>query len=345
MRIYVFLPYTKEVASTLSASTTRFWLIFFTIAFFVTIMAYISSQYFTRNIRILRSFINKAVNDPDFVATGLAFPHDEMGDISRQIISLYNQRIHEMERREKEHQIALNAIEDKERMKRELTGNINHELKTPVGVIQGYLDTIVNDPDMAPETRERFLRKAQNNVHRLSALIADISAITKLESGGKFVNVEEINFHDLIFKLDNYVTENKLLGKMKFTYDLPFNCKVLGNDSLLTSVILNFIKNSVAYSGGKVCHIECCNEDDDFYYFNYYDDGVGVPPESLPHIFERFYRINAGRSRETGGTGLGLAIVEVTINSLGGKIDVQNRIPSGLEYHFSLPKFKRGGLA
>ncbi len=336
---YVLLPYTKVVELSVSASTTRFWLIFFTIAVFITVMAYISSQYFSKNIRILRDFANKAADDPDFVATGMDFPHDEMGDISRKIISIYNQRIKEMERREKEHKVALNAIEDKERMKRELTGNINHELKTPVGVIQGYLDTIVDDPDMTPETRERFLKKAQQNVHRLTALIADITAITKLDSGGKLVNVEEADFHDLVFKLDNYVTENKLLGKMKFFYDIPLRCKVVGNDSLLTSVILNFIKNSVAYSQGKECHLNCIGEDDKMYYFTFYDDGIGVPPEHLPHMFERFYRVNAGRSRETGGTGLGLSIVEVTITTLGGTIDVQNRLPRGLEYHFSLPKW------
>lgn len=338
---YVFLPYTKVVALSLSASTTKFWLIFFTIAVFITIIAYISSHYFSQNIRILRDFINKAADDPDFVAKDLEFPHDEMGDISRQIISLYNQRIKEMERREREHKVALNAIEDKDRLKRQLTGNINHELKTPVGVIQGYLDTIVEDPNMDPETRKRFLIKAQQSVHRLTALIADITAITKLESGGKLVNVEETNLHDLVFKLDNYVTENKLLGRMQFNYDIPMNCMVLGNDTLLSSVFLNFIKNSVAYSQGKVCELNCTGEDENFYYFTFFDDGIGVPPEHLPHMFERFYRVNAGRSRETGGTGLGLSIVEVTITTLGGTIDVQNRIPRGLEYHFSIPRYKK----
>ncbi|MCC8114936.1 MAG: hypothetical protein LIP03_13290 [Bacteroidales bacterium] len=341
--VYVLLPYTKEVAKVLSASTTRFWLIFFSIAIMVTVLVYISAAYYGRNVRILRDFANEAAGNPDFVSPdAYNFPHDEFGEISRQIVNIYNQRIAEMEKREREHKVALHAIEEKERIKRELSGNINHELKTPVGVIQGYVDTMVDDPDMEPATRQRFLLKTQQNVHRLSSLIADITAITKLESGGKLVNVTDVNFHDLVFTFEKYLSETHLMEKgMTFSYDIPLNCVVVGNESLLTSVLLNFTKNSAAYSQGTMCRLEVYKEDDDFFYFRYYDDGIGVPPEHLPHMFERFYRVNSGRSREAGGTGLGLSIVEVAIHSFGGQIDVGNRYPSGLEFHFSLKKYKR----
>lgn len=335
-KVYVFLPYTLEVAEVLSVSTTRFWLMFFCIAVFVSIMAYISSMFFSRNVRILRDFVDRATGDKEFKTDDLEFPHDELGDISRKIISLYKRMVEERERSEREHSVALHAVEDKNRMKRELTSNINHELKTPVGVIQGYIDTIVSNPDMDEETRNHFLLKTRDNVHRLTELIKDITAITKLESGGMLVNVEEIDYHDLVFKFEDYLREGKLLGKMKFSYDIPHDCKVFGNESLLTLVMLNFVKNSVAYSEGTVCRLELVNEDKDFCYFRYYDDGVGVPPEHLPHLFERFYRVNAGRSRETGGTGLGLPIVEVTINSFGGSIEVENHVPHGLEFNFKL---------
>lgn len=341
--VTVMLPYTKKVAETLSSDTARFWLVFFGIAVFVTIFAYLSTHYFSRNIKILRLFAEKAANDPNFVTnTNLEFPHDELGDISRQIVNIYNQRMAEIERRDREHKVALNAVEEKNRIKRELTGNINHELKTPVGVIQGYIDTILDNPDMDVETRDKFLFKTQQNVHRLTALIADVTAITKLESGGKLVNVSDVDLHDLVFTFDNFLTENDLLqGKMKFVYNVPLNCRVLANSSLLQSVLVNFTKNSLAYSEGTECHLDVTGQDDDFVYLSFYDNGVGVPPEHLPHMFERFYRINAGRSRAVGGTGLGLAIVEVTIESFGGKIDCVNRYPSGLEFRFSLPKYKK----
>lgn len=341
--VCVLLPFTRDVARTISNTTTKFWLVFLAFGIGATILAYFSSHFISRNIKILRDFAHNAANDPTFVSTNTAeFPHDELGDISRQIMSIYNQRVVEMQCREREHKVALHAIEEKNRIKRELTGNINHELKTPVGVIQGYIDTLVENPDMDVETRDKFLYKAQENVHRLSALITDITAITRLESGDKLVNVTDVDFHDLVFSFDNMLQEgNVLQDKLTFSYEVPMPCMVLANESLLHSVLLNLAKNAAAYSKGTMCRLELDHEDDKFYYFNFYDDGVGVAPEHLPHMFERFYRVNSGRSRDCGGTGLGLSIVEVTIKSFGGDITVSNRYPNGLQFSFSLPKYKQ----
>lgn len=339
--VYVIIPYRGKVTKLISDDTTKFWLIFFSIAVFGTIFVYISSSFFGRNLRVLRNFANQAAENPEFISESAEYlPHDELGEISRKIITLYNQRVEEMERREREHRVALHAIEEKERVKRDLTSNINHELKTPVGVIQGYIDTLVDHPDMDVETRDRFLYKTQESVHRLTSLIADITAITKLESGGRLINVSPINFHDLVFTFESGLEESDLLqDKLTFRFDVPLDCVILGNDSLLTSVITNFVKNAAAYSKGTECVLEMVSEDENFYKFRFYDDGIGVAPEHLPHMFERFYRVNQGRSRDTGGTGLGLAIVQVTIESLGGKIEVANRYPSGLEFTFTLPKY------
>lgn len=338
--VYTIVPYTRKVRQVISDDTTKFWLIFFSIALFGTIFVYISSSLFGKNIRVLRDFANQAAENPDFVSKNFDnLPHDEFGEISRKIITLYNQRVEEMEKREREHLVALHAIKEKERMKRDLTSNINHELKTPVGVIQGYIDTLIDNPDMDAETRDRFLYKTQASVHRLTSLIADITAITKLESGGKLINVSPINFHDLIFTFESTFAESGLLkGKLKFCYNVPLDCMVLGSDSLIISVVTNLVKNAVAYSKGTMCCLELIDEDDKFYKFRFYDDGVGVAPEHLPHMFERFFRVNQSRSRDSGGTGLGLAIVQVTINSLGGDIEVSNHYPHGLEFIFTLPK-------
>lgn len=341
-RIYLMLPYTRRMQEVVSSRTTYYWLVFVAIGIFATIVAYVATSYFGRNLKLLRRFAYNASSDPNFVASDVSFPHNELGDISREIINIFNQRASEVERREKEHKVALHAIEEKERIKRDITSNINHELKTPVGVIQGYMDTIVNTPDMDDTTRNRFFRKVYENMHRLSSLINDITAITKLESDGKLINIEDVNFHDLVFSFANFIEDGEVLqDKMTFSYDIPLDCVVLGNDGLLTTVLMNFVKNSVAYSEGTICRLILAKEDDDFYYFTYYDNGNGVPPEHLPHMFERFYRVNAGRSRSTGGTGLGLSIVEVTITTLGGEISVQNHFPTGLEFTFSLPKFKK----
>ena len=341
--IYVMLPYSNEVARTLSASTTRFWLVLFCIALFATGFAYISTHFISRNIMILRDFARNAAANPEFMSKGEdTFPHDELGEISRQIVHIYNQRIEEMRKREKEHKVALHAIEEKDRIKRELTANINHELKTPVGVIQGYIDTMVDNPDMNIETRDKFLFKTQDSVHRLSALINDITQLTRLDNKGNLGNLSIVNFHDLAFSFDNFLQESKVLPKsMKFSFDLPIGCLVKANEQLLQAVLLNLTKNAAAYSHGTICHLEMVGEDDNFYTFVYYDDGVGVAPEHLPHMFDRFFRVNAGRSRDTGGTGLGLSIVDVTIKSFGGDISISNRHPSGLQFTFTLQKAKR----
>lgn len=342
-RVYLMLPYTKRLQDVVSSRTTFYWIVYIVLGVLITVITYVSCAYFGRSLRLLKDFATKASSDPNFVLTDeVEFPHNELGDISAEIVNIYNQRTIEMNRREKEHKVALSAVEEKERIKRELTGNINHELKTPVGVIQGYIDTMVDNKDMDEATRNRFLEKVQLSVHRLTDLINDITAITRLESGRKLVNVEVINFNDFCFSLTNLIEESGvLMDKMTFTYDIPGNCMVLGNVSLLNTVFLNFVKNSVAYSEGTICRLIYSKQDDDFYYFTYYDNGIGVPPQHLPHMFERFYRVNAGRSRHTGGTGLGLAIVEVTIQSLGGKISVSNHFPTGLEFNFSLPKAKQ----
>ena len=342
-RIYLMLPYTRRLQEVVSSRTTYYWLTFTLMGLVITIITYVACAYFGRSLRLLKNFAVKASSDPNFVVTDeVTFPHNELGEISTEIINIYNQRALEMRRREKEHAVALHAVEEKERIKRDLTGNINHELKTPVGVIQGYIDTIVSSPDMDEATRKKFLEKVQQNVHRLTDLINDITAITKIESGRKLVNIEDINFHDFCFSFSNLVDESGVLkDKMTFSYEIPLNCVVEGNASLLNTVFLNFVKNSAAYSEGTLCRLIYVKQDDDFYYFQFYDNGIGVPPQHLPHMFERFYRVNAGRSRSTGGTGLGLAIVEVTIHSLGGEISVTNHFPTGLEYNFSLPKAKK----
>lgn len=344
-KVYVLLPYTKRLINNIDDRETFFWLIFAAIALFVTILLYISISYFGRNIHMLKVFSHEASKNPNFVPPqDIEFSNDELGDISRQILEIYNQRMEELLQREKEHAVALSAVEDKNRMKRELTSNINHELKTPVGVIQGYIDTLVSDPAMDPETRDKFLLKTQEGVQRLVDIIRDITEITKLDSGGKLVNLTVFNMHDLVFSFDNMLQDGNVLQgkdtKMTFKYDIPLQCKVYGNESLLQTVLLNFVKNAVAYSGGTECHFNQVGETENTVSFKFYDNGNGVAPESLPHMFERFYRINSGRSRAAGGTGLGLAIVEVTIKSFGGTIDVMNHFPSGLEFNFTLFKSK-----
>ena len=193
---------------------------------------------------------------------------------------------------------------------------------------------------MNEESRKRFIAKALEHVNRLVNLIADVSAITRLEEGGDLINTEPVNFHDLVYTLANDFEASGSLGSMTFDFDIPLGTEIMGNYNLLTGAIINLAKNAASYSKGTVCELCLTGEDDKFYTFEFRDDGVGVGEEHIPHLFERFYRVDSGRSRKAGGTGLGLPILHNTIIAHGGRISVANRQTGGLVFTFTLPKTK-----
>ncbi|MDE6287934.1 MAG: HAMP domain-containing histidine kinase [Muribaculaceae bacterium] len=334
LHIYTMLPFDSEVLEATKASTSLYILLI-ALALGGTALAWIMSRRLGRNIRNLRDFAERASSDPDFVPN-LKFSKDELGDISRHIVSFYNQRNAAIIKIKREHNIAYHALEDKTRLKRELTNNITHEVKTPVAVVKGYLDTIIQHPEMDSESRQHFLRKVSEHVDRLTQLLNDLSSITRLEYGSQMITTEPVNFHEIVFQCVCDFETSGLLHDMTFNYDVPTYCKVIGNETLLTAMITNLTKNAVAYSKGTECNLILTDKDDQFYHFAFYDNGVGVKPESLPHLFDRFFREDNGRSRKKGGTGLGLSIVQSTVEALGGTISAENRSGGGLIFRFTL---------
>lgn len=334
LHIYTMLPFDSAILEATQASTSLYILLI-ALAIGGTAMAWIMSRRLGRNIRNLRDFAERASTDPDFVPN-LTFSKDELGDISRHIVSFYNQRNAALIKIKREHNIAFHALEDKTRLKRELTNNINHELKTPVSVVKGYLDTIIQHPEMDEESRQHFLRKVSEHVDRLTQLLNDLSSITRLEYGSQMISTEPVNFHEVVFQCVCDFETSGLLHDMTFNYDIPTYCKVIGNETLLAAMITNLTKNAVAYSKGTECTLILTDKDEQFYHFAFYDNGVGVKPESLPHLFDRFFREDNGRSRKKGGTGLGLSIVQSTVEALGGTISAENRSGGGLIFRFTL---------
>lgn len=336
--VYTAMPYTVSLAEALAPDGTM-WITIIILALLVTIIAFVSTHYVSKSVRLLRNFAQHAATQKQLDAT-YEFPKDELGDVSQQIVNLFNSKAKAIEESEKEHKVALAAIEEKSQMKRELTNNINHELKTPVGIIKGYVDTIAEDPGMPDSTRIHFISKTQEQITRLCNLLNDISMITRLSEASSAIPTEKLNFHDIVYTIVDDVKESGAINSMEISFDIPLNCLIMGNATLLNSTILNLIKNSVAYSHGTMMRLETIGENDKFYTFRYYDNGNGVEEEHIPYLFERFYRIDAGRSRKAGGTGLGLPIVKNTILTHGGKITVRNRPQGGLEFTFTLPRAK-----
>ncbi len=224
-------------------------------------------------------------------------------------------------------------------LKQQLTSNIAHELKTPLASVKGYLETILNNPSLDKEKVDYFIGKAQLQAERLTHLLNDISLINNIEDAGDLFEFSRVNIRnvisDVIENLGNRLSEKNA----KCEILVGENILVTGNDALIFSVFQNLIENSVNYAGENITiTIHNYLEDEMFYYFSYSDTGSGIPEEHLSRIFERFYRIDYGRSRMLGGTGLGLSIVKNAVLLHKGHISVKNRPAGGLEFLFSLAK-------
>lgn len=335
-----YLPYTAAINEALSIDP-ELWMVMFGVAIIGTILAYIITAHQAKNVSLLHDFAKRAASDRDFIPMG-DFPADEIGDISRQIVAIYNSRMQANVRREREHIIALKATEEKTHMKRVLTDNISHELKTPIGIIRAYVDMLLTQPDMPEKDRTHFLEKTQVNIERLVSMLNDLSTMTRLEESNGNIPLKEVDFHSMIFNIADDISSSHMIGDMDFRYNIPLDCMILGNEGLLNSALQNLIKNSAAYSQGTQMGIELIGRTEGYYTFSFYDNGVGVTEEHLPHLFDRFYRVDTGRSRKAGGTGLGLPIVKSSINTMGGSISVRTRRGGGLEFIFTLPRPKKG---
>lgn len=241
-------------------------------------------------------------------------------------------------------EISINDVtqeEEQKRLKRQLTQNIAHELKTPVSSIQGYLETIVNNPDLAREKMNVFLERCYAQSNRLSRLLRDISVLTRMDEVVNMVDMERVDLSALIDNIINEVSLELEEKQIKVENLVRPHMQLRGNYSLLYSIFRNLMDNAIAYGGNSInIRINCFREDENFYYFSFADSGGGVSPEHLNRLFERFYRVDTGRSRKLGGTGLGLAIVKNAVIIHGGSISAKNNNGGGLEFVFTLAKEK-----
>ena len=268
------------------------------------------------------------------------FANDELGDIARHIIDLYARLSEASESIKREHDKALYEEQEKLRIKRQLTNNINHELKTPVAAIQGYLETMTTSKDISNEERDAFIAKSYAHCQRLTQLLTDVSTITRMEDGSSRIEREKVDLHTIVNEIASDVALLPDDKRMRMNIDLPTPMPIYGNSTLLMSIVKNLTDNAIAYSGGRDIYIKCLGEQDGMYTISFADNGIGIEDDHIDYIFERFYRIDKGRSRKLGGTGLGLSIVKNGILFHGGNIEVRNRKIGGLEFTFTLPKAK-----
>lgn len=239
-------------------------------------------------------------------------------------------------------EITIDDITEREEqalLKRQLTQNISHELKTPVSSIQGFMETIINNPGMDPDKREFFIERCHAQAIRLSYLLQDISMLNKLDEGSGIFDRDDINLNDVIQNVLKDVSLELEEKNITTEVNLPCNATIKGNMSLLYSIFRNLVDNTLHYAGSDISiQINCFRVDNEFLHFSYADTGIGVDSKHLNHLFERFYRVDKGRSRKLGGTGLGLAIVKNAILFHQGRISAKQHPGGGLEFVFSLRK-------
>ncbi len=232
------------------------------------------------------------------------------------------------------------AEQERNRLKRQLTNNINHELKTPVASIQVCLETLLSGIVLSEDIRQELIERCYTHNERLRRLLNEVSLITRMEDGSALINRERVVINEII---DEVTEELEIMPKEKrlmLNTDFDEDVIVNGNPSLIGSIFRNLTENTIAYSEGKNIYISLLENNEKTCRIRFEDDGKGVEQKHLPHLFERFYRIDKGRSRQKGGTGLGLAIVKHAVQFHGGTIIVTNRPNGGLRFDFTLSKHK-----
>ena len=328
------VPYSAELTRSLQADNTY---IYFAAALtlLLGIVLYYITHRISRHIGYLREFAVKAEEGKELDhELERRLPDDELGDISHTIIMLYWKLRH--------------SEEDKLRIKRQLTQNAAHELKTPAASIHWYLESILDNPDIPEDKKKHFLERCYAQSERMSKLLLDMSALAKLDElddnkSETQQSYSQVNVLQVIQSVLDDTTLQLQDKGISSSLQVPQHVEVLGDQNLIYSIFRNLVDNTIAYATGAsrleiVCH-EIEMEGRHFYEFMVSDNGPGVEPQHLEHLFERFYRIDKGRSRKLGGTGLGLAIVKNAVAVHGGTTTAFPTPGGGLTIKFTLARF------
>ncbi len=318
------LPYDNNLSETLKTDQHYIWFSL-TAIIILTLVLYKFTGPLGRNITKLRSFASKADHNESLDTEDLMeFPGDELGEIAEKIIKLYKR----LQSTRKEQDV----------LKRQLTQNIAHELKTPVASIQGYLETILNNPGINEDMRLQFMQRCYAQSQRLTALLQDISTLNRMDDAPDMIDFTRVNISQTVKDIIKETSLQLSQKQMTFNDMLPDNIVIKGNQSLIYSIFRNLTDNAIAYAGvGTEITLSAVDNGKEWK-FVFKDNGVGVPYKHLARLFERFYLVDKGRSRKMGGTGLGLAIVKNAVLLHKGMIKVENRKEGGLMFTFFLQK-------
>ena len=330
------VPYSVSFRGLLQADYGFLWIMGI-ITMVMCVLGYFATRRVGLHIIRLNRFAENVENGAQISDTE-PFPHDELGEISNHIVRLYARLQQAVADRDSEHRAALHEQLEKERIKKQLTNNINHELKTPVASIRVSVETMLAHRNMSEEKQILFLQRCLTNTERLQRLLTDVSLLTRMDDGSASILKEQVNLTDII---NDVVEDRQIIAATKgirIENFVSHNVIMVGNASLLEAVFNNLIDNAIVYSGGTRIKIELISINNDKVVIALSDNGCGVPSEHLPRLFERFYRIDKGRSRAAGGTGLGLSIVKNAVILHGGEISAETQCSGGLLFKITFSR-------
>jgi two-component system phosphate regulon sensor histidine kinase PhoR len=242
------------------------------------------------------------------------------------------------------HDITL--IKQLEMVRSEFVSNVSHELRTPLAIFRGYLETLLDNPSLPPEEQRRMLEKLKRHSDRLNSLVEDLLVLTRLEARQMEVDSSAVRVEAFFRQIVQDWQKKEDARPAEIELEVPAGLPPLDVDPLrFEQVILNLLENAVAYSNPPRRIVLSAALDGRVMELRVADNGIGIPPADLPHVFERFYRVDKGRSRASGGTGLGLSIVKQIVQSHHGTVDIESEMDKGTTVLIRLPLSQEAGRA
>jgi len=232
----------------------------------------------------------------------------------------------------------LTRLKQLENTRQEFVANVSHELRTPLSLIKGFVETLLEGAKDEPELASRFLQTIEKHTDRLTYLIEDLLTISRLESGQLVMNLQEVDLVEEVARVVDDLQARASSKKTTLQNLLPQGLAARADADRLQQVLFNLVENAIKYgkNEGRVS-IGGRNLAENRVELWVQDDGPGIPSEARERVFERFYRVDRARSRETGGTGLGLAIVKHIVQAHGGDVWVKSNVGLGSTFFFTLP--------
>lgn len=323
-----------EAGTNVSGIFQKDWVsmpVVFVVSFLATflIFQYFLEIFIYRKIKLIYKTISTFKDSKAKAIERVDLSEDILANVNREVMSWQEDKSRE-----------IAELKRMENFRKEFLGNVSHELKTPLFSIQGYIHTLLEGGIDDPEVNVHYLQRAARSVERLCTIVEDLEAISKLESGEMALEQRSFDIHDLtkdVFESQELRAREKNI-RLSFKEGSDRPVYVYADKERIRQVVVNLIVNSIKYGRQDGSTVVGFYDMDKNILVEITDTGIGIEPQHLPRVFERFYRVDKSRSREQGGTGLGLAIVKHLIEAHKQNINVRSSFGVGSTFTFTLKK-------